>query len=151
MEPTIRFKPFDLNECMTKHKGRCVTRDGRPARVVCTDYKSGSMSPDDRLLVLIDNGFDEREEPITYREDGSYDSRLGESPADLFLPVQVQTVYYVISASAARFKSRLDADRFTEQNPYLKTVEVIEEIPYLKIVEVIEEIPFQEKTTEEEG
>lgn len=141
MEPTIKLKPFDLSECMTKHKGRCVTRDGRPARVVCTDYKSGLAFPKYKLLVLIDNGPGE-EEPVPYREDGGCDSKTGESPADLFLPVQVETVYYVISTSAARFKSRLDADRFTEQNPYLKTVEIIEEIPYLKTVEVIEETPL---------
>ena len=51
-----------------KSKGRIVTRDGKPVRIVCWDVKG-----DYPILALVDLGYIET--PARYTADGHYDLR----------------------------------------------------------------------------
>lgn len=43
-------KEFDLELCMTRDGGRCKTRDGRDARIICTDLKTNGEY---KILALV--------------------------------------------------------------------------------------------------
>lgn len=71
------MKQFDLQEYLKNPKRKIVTRDGRSARVVCTDRKSDKFP----IVVLIEGIYQENICKCT--KDGlcSYDI---EGPCDLF-------------------------------------------------------------------
>jgi hypothetical protein len=60
---------FNLNRTMNLHGGRCVTRDGRPARIVCADVNTASGRS---LVVLVRVGTTGEESVLTFAADGSY-------------------------------------------------------------------------------
>ena len=47
---------FDLKRCMDQDDGKCVTRDGLEARVICVDRKCNGNP----VVALVDNGRDEK-------------------------------------------------------------------------------------------
>jgi hypothetical protein len=59
------------------------TRDGRPARIVCTDKKTGVLSDGPSILALTLDYEGTEETPRTYRPDGTCFSDMREGRNDL--------------------------------------------------------------------
>ena len=73
------MKQFNLKEYLANPNRKVVTRDGSPARIICTDRK-GSNQP---ILALVQVRADPMEVALTFSTDGKYD--IGrESNYDLF-------------------------------------------------------------------
>lgn len=73
------MKPFNIKEHLEHPDWKVVTRDGHPARIICTDRK-GSNQP---ILALVQVRADPIEVALTFGTDGTYD--IGrESCYDLF-------------------------------------------------------------------
>ena len=71
------MKPFNLEEYLANSSRKVVTREGKPARIICTDVKGASYS----VLALVDRG--DYEAPTLYTKKGEYS--LGtEGSYDLF-------------------------------------------------------------------
>ena len=71
------MKPFNLEEYLVNPSRKIVTREGKPARIICTDVKGASYS----ILALVDKG--DYEAPTLYTKKGEYS--LGtEGSYDLF-------------------------------------------------------------------
>ena len=71
------MKPFNLEEYLANPSRKIVTREGKPARIICTDVKGASYS----VLALVDKG--DYEGPTLYTKKGEYS--LGtECSYDLF-------------------------------------------------------------------
>lgn len=66
-------KPLDLTKPVR-------TRDGRKARIVCTDVDDGTEYP---ILALVKSRLNGKEESYSYRICGSYSVRAVEDPSDL--------------------------------------------------------------------
>lgn len=71
------MKPFDLEKA--KAGKPVVTRDGRPARIICWDRKKTDYS----IVALIGDN----EEISSFTTNGSY-SHCGEDPKDLFMATE---------------------------------------------------------------
>ena len=71
------MKQFSLEEYLKNPSRKVVTREGKPARIICTDVKGVSYS----VLALVDKG--DYEAPTLYTKKGEYS--LGtEGSYDLF-------------------------------------------------------------------
>lgn len=71
------MKQFNLEEYLANPSRKVVTREGKPARIICTDVKGASYS----VLALVDKG--DYEGPTLYTKKGEYN--LGtECSYDLF-------------------------------------------------------------------
>ena len=71
------MKQFNLEEYLANPSKKIVTREGNPARIICTDVKGASYS----VLALVDKG--DYEGPTLYTKKGEYS--LGtECSYDLF-------------------------------------------------------------------
>ena len=71
------MKQFNLEEYLKNPSRKIVTREGKPARIICTDVKGASYS----VLALVDKG--DYEGPTLYTKKGEYN--LGtECSYDLF-------------------------------------------------------------------
>ena len=71
------MKQFNLEEYLANPSRKIVTREGKPARIICTDVKGASYS----VLALVDKG--DYEGPTLYTKKGEYS--LGtECSYDLF-------------------------------------------------------------------
>lgn len=73
------MKQFDLKEYLANPSKRVVTRDGRNARIICTDMRCENY-PIVALVELSDNA---TEDVFTYTKDGIFDIRSS-SRHDLF-------------------------------------------------------------------
>ena len=60
------MKPFNLEEYLANPSRKIVTREGKPARIICTDVKGASYS----VLALVDKG--DYEGPTLYTKKGEY-------------------------------------------------------------------------------
>lgn len=73
------MKQFNLEEYLANPNRKVVTRDGCPARIICTDRKGGNQP----ILALVQVRADPMEVALTFGTDGTYD--IGrESNYDLF-------------------------------------------------------------------
>lgn len=108
----VSYKPFDLEECMTKYGGRCITRDGRPARIICTDRK---VRPGDETLVsLVFEPASQMEFVMMSYESGVYVEGAPESSSDLFLPVKLDTGFIVVSKGTRVYETFVEAEQARE-------------------------------------
>ena len=72
------YKPFDLEAA--KAGAPVVTRDGRPARIICWDYNLCGVQ---KLLVLVKDDVVDHENILAYNLDGT--CCVSPSPYDLFM------------------------------------------------------------------
>ena len=72
------MKQFSLEEYLKNPSRKAVTRDGRNARIICTDAKSEFP-----IIALIDNGT--AEQVKTFRKNGHFDCDNIDNSLDLFL------------------------------------------------------------------
>ena len=73
------MKPFNIKEYLENPDKKVVTRDGRNARIICTDVKGGDYP----IVALIDEK-DNIEKVYTFIEDGRWDFLEEGSDNDLF-------------------------------------------------------------------
>lgn len=73
--------PFDINR-INEENVKVVTRDGRNARIICTDLKGVQ----DRIAAAVYNGVNSSENVFTYYSNGGF-YESGESGADLMLEI----------------------------------------------------------------
>lgn len=73
------MKPFSLEEHLKNPKRKIVTRDGRSARIVCTDRKSNVDFP---IIALVMNNSGE-EYTESYRKNGSWNWSGVQNNSDL--------------------------------------------------------------------
>jgi len=123
-----KLLPFDLEAA--KAGAKVVTRDGRPARIVCWDAKGRAP-----LIALIPNESDE-EIPQSYSVSGRfrYDNSI-DSSVDLFLaPTLVKrwrVVYRGADDNAAQrdFETEAEAENFSERGDFNTNPFVVEVTP----------------------
>lgn len=88
------MKQFDLQEYLKNPERKIVTRNGRSARVVCTDRKSDSFP----IVVLVEGTY--QENICRYTKDGLYAHGI-ESPSDLFFAPERKTGWINVSRIAS--------------------------------------------------
>lgn len=61
------MKQFSLEEYLANPSRKVVTREGRSARIICTDAKEGYPVV---ALITLEGEYGEYEKPVTYTKDG---------------------------------------------------------------------------------
>lgn len=90
----MKTKPFDLDECMTKYGGHCVTNEGEAVEIVKTDL-NGADSEYPVLVVITDENGNQNTE--TYATSGlRVKSDAYTDPQSLRLPVATEELFLVI-------------------------------------------------------
>ena len=118
------MKPFSIKEHLEHPDWEVVTREGSPARIICTDRK-GSNQP---ILALVQVRADPMEVALTFSTDGKYD--IGrESNYDLFFAPKKYEGWVIISKLPFTdsfeifpeiFATKEEAVRVWEDNPGIK-------------------------------
>lgn len=92
------MKQFNLEEYLKNPNRELVTRDGRKARIICTDRKGEEFRNIIALITIpTDSGAYETIE--TYLEDGKNSKNKGASNDDLFFAPNMKTGWVIVSFS----------------------------------------------------
>ena len=107
------MKPFNLEEHLKNPSRKVVTRDGRSARIICTDAKNNYP-----IVALIETPIGKEGLPCVYKKDGTY--LQGEKlSCDLFFAPEKHEGWLNIYRSESGF--------YLRGNPY-KSKEEAEEV-----------------------
>lgn len=118
------MKQFSLSEYLKNPSRKVVTRDGRPARVICTDAKG-----DYPVVGLILTNDENLECVETYNKDGKYLERQTDE-RDLFFATEKKcgwiNVYKEVSKNirSAIFDTKEEATRFASREDYVDTIRI---------------------------
>ena len=123
------MEKFNLKEYLKNPSRRIVTRDGRNARIICTD-KKGFEYP---IVALIENKLEGFEGVLYYTKDGEYTANKS-SDKDLFFAPEKHEGWINIYRSEyddyykgkAIYSSKEDAIKRGEKTPYYITTTKIE-------------------------
>lgn len=96
------MKPFSLKEYLKDPSKEVITRDGRPARIICTDKKSLHYP----VVALIPQKIDDTEQVCIYTNDGRYFSD-NETPSDLFFAPEKHEGWMNICKSGDCYKGSI--------------------------------------------
>ena len=110
------MKQFNLEEYLANPR-KVITRDGRNARIICTDAKNKYP-----IVALIETPDGRERRPCEYKKDGTY--IIGEkSPCDLFFAPEKHEGWLNIYRSESGFylrgnpyKSKEEADEVAKAN-----------------------------------
>ena len=110
------MKQFNLEEYLANPR-KVITRDGRNARIICTDAKNNYP-----IVALIETPNGKERQPCGYKEDGTY--ILGEhNPCDLFFAPEKHEGWLNIYRSKSGFylrgnpyKSKEEAEKVAKAN-----------------------------------
>ena len=110
------MKQFNLEEYLANPR-KVITRDGRNARLICTDAKNNYP-----IVALIETPNGKERQPCGYKEDGTY--IIGENhPCDLFFAPEKKEGWLNIYRSESEFylrgnpyKSKEEADEVAKAN-----------------------------------
>ena len=109
------MKQFNLEEYLANPR-KVITRDGRNARIICTDAKNNYP-----IVALIETPNGKERQPCGYKEDGTY--IIGEkSPCDLFFAPEKHEGWLNIYRNESGFylrgnyKSKEEADEVAKAN-----------------------------------
>ena len=114
----IIMKQFNLDEYLKNPSRKVITRDGRNARIICTDAKNNYP-----IVALIEMPNGRERQPCGYKEDGTY--IIGErlSCYDLFFAPEKHEGWLNIYRSESGFylrgnpyKSKEEADEVAKAN-----------------------------------
>lgn len=113
-------KPFDLEEA--KNGAAVITRDNRPARIICFDVKERDGYT--ILAILTDcEGYETSE---TFTETGNYFKNQEESENDLFLVGKTKNfLYMILCKDGSNF--RVDTEDAKTQEEAINIVRMLEE------------------------
>ena len=108
------MKQFNLDEYLTNHTRKVVTRDGREVtRILCTDAKSKNYP----IVALIKSPDEEEEYPLKYTVNGQYCPGYKQQ-YDLFFVTEKHEGWGVISGSSlfsSIFSSKKEAEEYIER------------------------------------
>ena len=111
------MKRFSLDEYLKNPSRKIVTREGRNARIICTDFKTKHHS----VLALVDYG--KYECTISCSKEGKHYTGERESPNDLFFTPEKHEGWVNIYRSEIGFylrgnpyKSKEEADEVAKAN-----------------------------------
>ena len=119
------MKPFNLEEYLDNPSRKIVTREGKPARIICTDVKGASYS----VLALVDKG--DYEMPTLYTKKGEYN--LGtECSYDLFFAPEKQEGWInlyrmtsIISLGPRAYDTKEEAESAAgDKSYYISTIKI---------------------------
>ena len=109
------MKQFNLEEYLANPR-KVITRDGRNARIICTDAKNNYP-----IVALIETPNGKERQPCGYKEDGTY--IIGENhPCDLFFAPEKHEGWLNIYRNKSGFylrgnyKSKEEADEVAKAN-----------------------------------
>ena len=110
------MKQFNLEEYLANPR-KVITRDGRNARIICTDAKNNYP-----IVALIETPNGKERQPCGYKEDGTY--IIGENhPCDLFFAPEKHEGWLNIYRSKSGFylrgnpyKSKEEAEKVAKAN-----------------------------------
>lgn len=113
------YKPFDIEAA--KNGAKVITRDGRPARIICFDAKSLN-----NIIALVEDGGSE--EPINVTPDGEYRPFFGPSNNDLFMvPVKREgwtVICHGLVLEPIIYERKEDAEKHCKEWPGSTVVKV---------------------------
>ena len=102
------MKQFNLEEYLANPR-KVITRDGRNARIICTDAKNNYP-----IVALIETPNGKERQPCGYKEDGTY--IIGENhPCDLFFAPEKHEGWLNIYRSKSGFYLRGNPYKFKEE------------------------------------
>lgn len=111
------MKQFNLEEYLANPSRKIVTREGNPARIICTDVKSEKYQ-----VVALVTEKDGQESPTTLDTSGKYCNGY-DSPLDLFFATKKHEGWLNIYCSESGFylrgnpyKSKKEADEVAKAN-----------------------------------
>ena len=119
------MKQFNLEEYLANPSRKVVTREGKPARIICTDIKGASYS----VLALVDKG--DYEAPTLYTKKGEYD--LGtECSYDLFFApekherwINLYKMNSIISPGPRAYDTKEEAESAAgDKSYYISTIKI---------------------------
>ena len=119
------MKRFSLEEYLSNPSRKIVTREGKPARIICTDVKGASYS----VLALVDKG--DYEGPALYTKKGEYN--LGtECSYDLFFApekkigwINLYKMNSIISPGPRAYDTKEEAESAAgDKSYYLSTIKI---------------------------
>lgn len=100
------------------------TRDGRPARIICTDRKHSR----DVIVALVTSDTTNDEHLVTYCASGQYVDSITDNVDLVNIPVRVSRYYNIYTTGDPCFHLSLEcARRALHGNNYIGTIEVIRE------------------------
>lgn len=82
------MEQFNLEEYLRNPDRKIVTRDGRSARIICTDAKKAKGEDDQPIIALVYNAENEGEDCRTYYPNGSFLSEEAYSLDLFFAPIK---------------------------------------------------------------
>lgn len=120
------MKKFNLDEYLANPSKKVVTREGRNARIVCTDFKTKHNS----VLALVDYG--KYECTISCTKEGRHCYGIRESANDLFFAPEKKEGWANIylcegeySLDDVIYSSRIDAEESGKKfEDYLTTIQI---------------------------
>ena len=119
------MKQFNLEEYLANPTRKIVTREGKPARIICTDVKGASYS----VLALVDKG--DYEAPTLYTKKGEYS--LGtEGSYDLFFApekhegwINLYKMNSIISPGPRAYDTKEEAESAAgDKSYYISTIKI---------------------------
>ena len=119
------MKPFNLEEYLANPSKKIITKEGKPARIICTDVKGTSYS----VLALVDKG--DYEGPALYTKKGEYN--LGtECSYDLFFApvkkngwINLYKMNSIISPGPRAYDTKEEAESAAgDKSYYISTIKL---------------------------
>ena len=96
---------FNLNTWLEDKRRKIVTRDGKPARIICYDVKQGNDDCYVPIIALVDKGEEIGEMSYYYSEDGSF--LRNHATTRLLMPAELWLIYMSAERAETRMLTKL--------------------------------------------
>ena len=104
------MKQFNLQEYLAHPERKVVTRDGRPVRIICTDWDA----EDGQIVAIVTK--DDKKSVLLYYENGTYFGLDSASVDDLFFAPTIVKRWGIVYRKAERlFDTREEAEKWMEE------------------------------------
>ena len=111
------MKTFNLDEYIANPLRKVVTRDGRPARIICTDAKG------ENTIIALVTAFNDSEVIYSYTKDGLISS-CGECNLDLLFSNEMREGWLNIYPEDNIFDNKEEALRCRANVPNARTIKI---------------------------
>ena len=104
------MKQFNLQEYLAHPERKVVTRDGRPVRIICTDWDA----EDGQIVAIVTK--DDKKSVLLYYENRTYFGLDSASVDDLFFAPTIVKRWGIVYRKAERlFDTREEAEKWMEE------------------------------------
>lgn len=111
------MKPFNLQEFLANPSRKLATRDGRPARIICTDAN------DENTIIALVTAFNNSEVIYSYTKDGLISS-CGECNLDLLFANEMREGWINLYPEDDIFDNKEEALRCRANVPNARTIKI---------------------------